>query len=220
MSRQLEGLFAEPAIRVLTTEVSDATIAAMSGPEAAAMARVAAKRRREFATGRMLAREGLERFFGVRGFDLLNDDDRAPVWPERVAGSISHCDTRAWVALVEAQWGTVGIDGEHRVELKRDLWHLTMLDEEIEYLDSLDEAIRGRRALALFSAKESLYKAQYPRSGEYMGFMALRVELDEDGALRCIFQKDVGPFAKGLVAHGRWLDARELVSAVWIPRGG
>ena len=219
MSRTLEGLFDEPRVRVLTAEVGETAIASLSGREAAAVAGVVGKRRREFATGRMLARDGLEQFFDVRGFDLLNDEARAPVWPEAIAGSISHCDTRAWVALVDAGWGTIGIDGEHRAELKRDLWRMTMLDEEIAHLDSLDEAVRGRRALALFSAKEALYKAQYPRSGEYMGFMALRVEIDPDGALRCIFQRDVGPFREGFVAHGRWLDRGEIVSAVWIPRG-
>lgn len=218
MSRQLTALFDEPGVHVLTAEVTEAAVASLSRAEADAMADVAGKRRREFATARSLAREGFERLFGVRGFDLLNDEDRAPIWPEGIAGSISHCDTRAWVALVDAAWGTIGIDGEHRDVLGRDLWRMTMLETEVAFLDSLDEPIRGRRALAMFSAKESLYKAQYPRSGEFMGFMALRVEIDEDGALRCIFEKDVGPFAKGFVAHGRWLDAGEIVTAVQIPR--
>jgi 4'-phosphopantetheinyl transferase EntD len=202
----------------LTTEVSDGAIGTMSAKEARAVALAADKRKREFATARLLAREGLERFFDVRGFDLINDAERAPIWPEGISGSISHSNVRAWVALVDGAFGTIGIDGEHRDELERDLWHMTMLDREVAFLETLDESIRGRRALALFSAKEALYKAQYPRSGEYMGFMALRVELDEDGALRCIFQQDVGPFPEGFVAHGRWTDAGEIVSAVWIPR--
>jgi len=218
MSREVRGLFDDPRIVVLGDAVSDTAVTTLSEREAAAIPRALDKRRREYATGRALAREALDRFFEVRGFDLLNDDDRAPVWPESIAGTLSHCDTYAWVALVESSWGTIGIDGEHRRELKRDLWRPTMLPSEIEALDTLDPEIRGRRALALFSAKEALYKAQYPRSREYMGFMALHVALDEEH-LTCTFQQDVGPFPKGFVARGRWTvtDSGEVLTGVWIP---
>jgi enterobactin synthetase component D len=217
MSRQLFGLFDDPRVYVLTSVVSDAAIALLSEREAAVLTNVATKRRREFATTRALAREGLRRFFDVRDFDLLNAEDRSPIWPRAIEGSISHSDTRAWVALVDASYGTIGIDGEERYELRRDLWHLTLLDDEISYLETLDTSVRGRRALMLFSAKEALYKAQYPRSGSFMAYMSVRVELGEAGLLSCTFQETVGPFSKGFVAHGRWLDENELVTAVWIP---
>ena len=71
------------------------------------------------------------RFFGIEGFDLVNAEDRSPIWPAGIAGSLSHCDTRAWVALVDRSAGTVGIDGEHREALKPELWRHTMLPEEI-----------------------------------------------------------------------------------------
>ena len=217
MSRPLFGLFDDSRVYVLTSAVSDAAIASLSKREAAALTNVVDKRRREFATARALAREGLERFFDVRGFDLLNAENRSPIWPRGIEGSISHSNTRAWVALVDAAFGTIGIDGEGRDELKQDLWHLTLLGEEVAYLETLEASIRGRRALALFSAKEALYKAQYPRSGSFMGYLALRVELGEAGLLRCTFQQAVGPFSKGFVVHGRWVDGNELVTAVWIP---
>lgn len=217
MSRRLFGLFDDPRVYVLTSAVSDAANASLSKKEATAVTKAVDKRRREFATARVLAREGLERFFDVRGFDLLNAEDRSPIWPQGIEGSISHSNTRAWVALVDATFGTIGIDGEGRDELKQDLWHLTLLDEEVAHLETLDASIRGRRALTLFSAKEALYKAQYPRSGAFMGYMALRVEFGEAGLLRCTFQQAVGPFSKGFVVHGRWLDEDELVTAVWIP---
>lgn len=181
------------------------------------MTNAADKRRREYATARALAREGLERFFNVSGFDLQNAKDRSPIWPLGIEGSISHSNTRAWVALVDAAFGTIGIDGENRDELKQELWGLTLIDQEVAYLESLDSAVRGRRALALFSAKEALYKAQYPRSGLHMGYSALRVEFGDAGSLRCTFQHAVGPFASGYVAHGQWLDGDELVTTVWIP---
>ena len=217
MSRQLFGLFDNPCVYVLTSAVSAAAIASLSKKEADVLTNVAEKRRREFATARVLAREGLGRFFDVHGFDLLNAGDRSPIWPHGVQGSISHSDTRAWVALADATFGTIGIDGEGRDELKRDLWRLTLLDEEMGYLETLDASIRGRRALTLFSAKEALYKAQYPCSGSFMSYTSVRVDLGEAGLLSCTFQEAVGPFSKGFTVHGRWLEEIELVTAVWIP---
>jgi enterobactin synthetase component D len=213
----LPGLFDDPRVHVLTCAINAAAVGLLSERETAAMAGFAEKRRREYATVRTLARAGLERFFDVRDFDLLNADDRSPIWPEGICGSIAHSNTRAWVALVEAGYGTIGIDGEGRAELGRELWRLILRDEEVAYLESVDAPLRGRCALTLFTAKEALYKAQYPQSGLYMDYMALRVEADDTGALRCIFQQDVGPFPRGFVAHGRSLQGNDLVSAVWIP---
>jgi 4'-phosphopantetheinyl transferase EntD len=210
-------LFDDPRVHVLTRPVHESAIALLSAREAAVLVDVAAKRRREFATARALVREGLERFFGMRGFDLLNAEDRSPIWPVGIAGSIAHSDTRAWVALVDAAYGTVGIDGEHREELEQRLWHLTLRDEEQADLATLEPSIRGRHALILFSAKEALYKAQYPRSRAYMGYMALQVELEPAGALRCTFQQAIGLFPQGYTAHGRWLDADGIVTGVWLP---
>ena len=211
------GLFNDPRVRVLTSPISDAFVALLSEREARAMAGMVEKRRREFATARVLARKGLERFFGVPGFDLLNAPDRAPVWPSGITGSIAHSHTRAWVALVDSAFGTVGIDGEDRDELGRNVWHLTLRDEEVASLETLDASSRGRRALAIFSAKEALYKAQYPRSGSFMDYKALRVEFGDTGLLRGTFHQAVGPFPKGFVVHGRWLDGDSLVTAMWIP---
>jgi len=228
--RELPGLF-DPPIVALTAPVDEAAVAELSPREAQAVARAADKRRREFATGRLLAREALARL-GVRGFDLINDEDRAPVWPQGIAGTITHCDTRAVVAVGwRSEVGTFGADLEHRAGLARHLWDMTMLPEEVAFLDAQPEADRERWALILFSAKEALYKAQHPVTREFMGFGALRVELGEGaetprrpGGLRCVFQRDVGPFRAGHVAAGRYLPFEEhAVVSVHIPcapRGG
>jgi len=217
MGCELLGLFDDPRVHVLTQPVRESAVASLSVREAAALCGMAAKRRREFATARALARAGLERYFGIHDFDLLNAEDRSPIWPDGIAGSISHSSSRAWVALVQAGYGSVGIDGEDRDELKRELWHLTLRDEEQAYLDTLDASIRGRRALILFCAKEALYKAQYPLSGTYMGYHSLRVELEEAGALRCTFHDSIGPFARGFMVHGRWRNTDAVVTSAWIP---
>ncbi len=213
---QLFGLFPDPCVYVLTSAVGDAALAFISEREAALIVDAVPKRRREFATARALAREGLERFFGLHDFNLLNDKDRAPIWPQGIAGSLSHSSTRAWVALVDATYGTIGIDGENRDKLERSLWHLTMCGEEIAYLKTLKTSIQERRALVIYSAKEALYKAQFPWSHKYVDFMAAQIRLDEDGSLQCIFQSDIAPFQSGFVASGRWSDEMEVLTTMSI----
>lgn len=210
--RPLLGLFG-PDIVTLTGPVDDAAVAELTSREAETLLRAVDKRRREFATGRRLARRALAQV-GVHGFDLLNGDDRAPIWPPDIAGSITHCDTRAVVAVARrSEVGTFGVDIEHRAGLPQRLWRMTMLPEEVAFLDAQPAAERERWALYLFSAKEALYKAQYPVSRTYMGFEALRVDLAPDptepktrGQVRCTFQENVGPFPRGYTALGRYLE--------------
>jgi 4'-phosphopantetheinyl transferase EntD len=214
---RIDGLF-DDDVTVLSAPVDLRHEHALGPEERAVIEKAREKRRQEFATARVLAKEGLGAY-GVTGFQLLNDESRAPIWPDGIAGSVSHCDTRAFVALTERRRRTVGIDGEHRTALERRLWKMTMLPDEITTLERLPEAEAGRRALVMFSAKEALYKAQHPRTREYMEFAALHVEALDDGTLRCTFQRDVGPIAKGYVAPGRWtrLASGETVTGVWIP---
>ena len=70
--------------------------------EAAQVATAVAKRRREFAAGRYLARKLLSRLDLPQDTPLLNGEDRAPVWPEGVAGTISHTRHRAAVAVARS----------------------------------------------------------------------------------------------------------------------
>ncbi|UJR78616.1 Phosphopantetheinyltransferase component of enterobactin synthase multienzyme complex [Sandaracinus amylolyticus] len=223
-SERVTELFADDVL-VVSAHVTDVALAAITPREAELVARAVDKRKREFATARALAKAALARF-GLHDYELLNAQDRSPIWPAHITGSISHCDTRAVVAVGDrATVGTIGIDVEHRDELKRELWKTVFLREEVDALDAqFAHDVRGRMALALFSAKEALYKAQYPRSTQFMGFHELRVEMIAEsatrGRLECEFQNDVGPFAKGFVAHGRYrLDAfpaGEVITAVRI----
>jgi 4'-phosphopantetheinyl transferase EntD len=197
----VEGLFDAPIV-VLSAPVSEDAVPGLRPEEAARVAKAMPKRVREYATGRALAHAALARL-GASSPAILNDDQRAPIWPDGVRGSITHCDTRAIVAVCRSEHGSVGIDVEHRAELGRHLWESVFLAREIDALDALPEAERGRMALVLFSAKEALYKAQFPISRTYMGFRALHVAA-EAGGLVCTWQHDVPPFAIGAVAHGRY----------------
>ncbi len=230
---RLPQLFDHDAVITLAAPIDEHAVSQLSAAELAAVERAIDKRKKEFATGRKLARAALAEL-DHHGVEILNGADRAPIWPSGIAGSISHSDRVAVVAMTRAEHGTVGVDVEHRDELKRELWKTVFLPHEITALDAdFDAAMRGRMALVLFSAKEALYKAQYPRTTTFMGFHELHVAITPDrrdptmGTLRCTFQNDVGAldregFARASVANGRYqLDATpgaEVVTSVFIPR--
>lgn len=225
-SSEVTGIF-DAEVVVLASEIDEGALALITEREAELVARAVDKRKHEFATARVLARLAMERI-GRKGAELLNAKDRSPIWPEGITGSISHCDTRAVVAVAQReQVGTVGIDIEHRDELKRELWKTVLLQSEIHALEaSYSSELRGRMALTIFSAKEALYKAQYPWSTKFMSFHELEVRISPDpsapssGELFCTFQNGVAPFHEGCVARGRYrLDAfasGEVLTAVRI----
>lgn len=192
---------------VLSAPVDAAHVQTLGEREAALIARAVPKRQNEFATARTLARDALARF-GVNDFEILHDGMRAPIWAEGIAGSLSHCRKRAFAAVGRrAEVGTVGIDAEDRPGLSTELWSHVLLGVERAAVESLPPDERERAALVIFSAKESLYKAQYPRSGLFMDFVDLQIDdlhmIQNEGTFRCIFQRTVGPIANRTVVLGR-----------------
>jgi len=80
---------------------------------------------------------------------------------------------------------------------------------ERDWLHELAEP--GLMGKILFSAKESVYKCQYPITTTFLGFHAVEVELD-DGAFRAVFQQEAGEFRPGDVMSGRYLVEEGLVA--------
>jgi 4'-phosphopantetheinyl transferase EntD len=230
MSDPLAQLF-DANVLTLEAPIDPADVATLGPREAALVANAVAKRQHEFATARRLAREALGRF-GITGFEVVHDEARAPVWPEGIGASLSHSSTRAFVAMGRRdEVGTPGIDAEDRPTLAEPLWRMVLRAEEREALERLPPAQRGRLGLVLFSAKEALYKAQYPWSRTYMGFSELRVDLVRvggasgvgllEGEVACVFQRAVGPFASGTVVAGRFVELAPggtLVTGVQVRR--
>jgi 4'-phosphopantetheinyl transferase EntD len=225
MSERIQGFF-DDGVVVLTSPIDPTATEHLSTREAALVARAVPKRRNEFATARVLAREALA-LFGIRDAEILHDAKGAPVWPEGIAGSLTHCTKRALVAVGRSEAiGMLGIDAEDRPALPYELWPRILTPEELRSLEAVPESHRGRIALVMFSAKESLYKAQYPRTHEFMEFAdaridALRVEPGSVlcGTFTCVFERDVDSFRRGTQVAGRFRDVgteSTVVTAVQI----
>jgi len=138
-----------------------------------------AKRQAEFLAGRLAARWCLKQC----GFapdpvpTIPVGRHRAPVWPEGVAGSITHTTRRAICALCPASVASgVGIDLEEMIAPEQAESVAAQIHDDQELALALRSGIAPNAATTLiFSAKESLFKALYPRVGEYFGFEEARL---------------------------------------------
>ena len=199
----LDGLFPEA---VVTAEAvpSPKDEAALFPAERDLIARAVERRRLEFATGRACARTALGRL-GIEEAPLLNDADRAPIWPEGIVGSVSH--TRGYCAVAVARRGhvrSVGLDVEVDEAVKPRLWERICTDSERAWIASQPEAERGLLVRAIFSAKEAFYKCQFPVTRTFLGFSAARVELSPGvGSFVVELLRDAGDFEEGHRFEGR-----------------
>lgn len=144
------------------------------------------KRRAEFAAVRRCAREAL-RELGFPPVPILPGDQREPLWPEGVVGSMTHC--RGYCAAAVARAADVqvlGIDAELHLPLPEGVLDLISLDTERARLAALAQ-LPGTGAgpvhwdRVLFSAKESVYKAWFPMTHRWLGFEEADIDLRPDG---------------------------------------
>jgi len=126
--------------------------------------RSVAKRQAEFLAGRLCARAALQQLEGLSLSPAIGED-RAPVWPAHISGSITHSPGRAAAIVAQkCHWRGLGMDMENLLNAER----AERLAGEILTPPELQRMAAGRRdQLALwvtltFSVKESLFKALYP----------------------------------------------------------
>ncbi len=146
--------------------------------EAPCVAKAVVQRQQEFAAGRACARLLLAQF-GVLDFALRMADDRQPLWPEGLVGSITH--TEHFCAVVVAQKSDLiglGIDTEVSGRVKRELWKRICTPAEAAWLQTLELSQQRAAATLLFSAKEAFYKCQYPLMRQRLNFQDATVALD------------------------------------------
>ncbi|MCW0506844.1 amonabactin biosynthesis phosphopantetheinyl transferase AmoD [Aeromonas piscicola] len=139
--------------------------------------RAAPKRLGEFLAGRLAAREALRRV-GLGDHVVAIGSAREPRWPAGFEGSISHSllqgSGMALCAVRRGQAG-IGLDLEAWLEDGQacELWPGIVNDEEWGRLQRCP--LGPALGLTLvFSAKESLFKALYPRVGRYFDFLDAR----------------------------------------------
>jgi 4'-phosphopantetheinyl transferase EntD len=163
------------------------------------------KRRAEFATARVCAREALARM-GFPPTPLLPGPDRAPVWPAGVVGSISHTNGRCGVVLDRSPpVRSVGLDIETARPLDDGVLAIILTEKERDWLFA-ENAARSDLAVLFFCAKEAYYKCQYPLTRSYLGFKDVEITVDrESGRFEARLLKEGLPAAVArLEGRFRW----------------
>lgn len=147
----------------------------------------------EFRAGRMAAR-GAMADLGLPPAAVPMAEDRSPIWPAGLCGSISH-SADLCLAAVAPLGGLrgIGIDLEPAVPLDPDLRDTILRPEERDVSDLA--------AKLIFCAKEAAYKAQYGISRCLFDFHVLSVVL-EPGGFTARFTEEVTPFAKDTLLRG------------------
>jgi 4'-phosphopantetheinyl transferase EntD len=150
--------------------VGDPANSAAESELAALHPRTVEARRAAFLAGRTAAHAALADL-GRDVPSILAGPMREPLWPDGIVGSVSHAgDVAIAIAAPRERTCGVGID----IEVSRpapELWDQVPLPGEARWLRAIpDPTERARMLLALFSAKEAIYKAFFPRVGSYFGF--------------------------------------------------
>ncbi len=137
------------------------------------------RRVHDFTLGRIAAKIALEGLGFLEPPPVLQGVHRDPLWPEGVAGSITHEDDLGICAVAKiSEVNSLGIDLQ-RVGRKRqfDISARICHPQEVAWLKKSAES--EWRMIALFSAKESVYKAFYPLLRYRLGFKDVLLSWDE-----------------------------------------
>ncbi|WP_248750108.1 4'-phosphopantetheinyl transferase superfamily protein [Pseudomonas sp. MWU15-20650] len=190
-------------------------------PPPASIQRSVAKRQAEFLAGRLCARAALQQLDQLDCVPAIGED-RAPIWPGHISGSITHSTGHA-AAIVghKAQWRGLGMDVENVLTLER----AERLASEILTADELQRmAALPRDQIALlvtltFSVKESLFKALYPIVQKRFYFEHAEVlEWSQAGHVRLRLLTDLSnEWCHGKALEGQFVvEGEQLLSLVAI----
>ncbi|CAL9376700.1 4'-phosphopantetheinyl transferase superfamily protein [Streptomyces sp. Tu 3180] len=207
----------------------EGTDAPLYPEEEALVERAVAKRRREFTAVRSCARRAMEKL-GVSARPVLNGERGAPIWPDGLTGSMTHCEGYCAAALVRAaDLASLGIDAEVHGPLPEGVLDAVSLPGEAARIGRLSAerpAVHWDRLL--FSAKESVYKAWFPLTGKWLDFLEADIEFFGDpgertrGGFRATLLVPGPRVGDRRLGHfdGRWTTAGGLVTtAVAVPHG-
>lgn len=181
------------------------------------IANAAPLRQKEFIAGRQLV-SALSESLALPRHALRRAEDRSPVWPSDRAGSLSHCQTLCAAAVGKhPHYRGVGIDIETVGRVENKLWPTLFTGSEINYLSSVEPALRDAETTVFFSAKEAFYKCQYPLTQQWVGFQDVELNRVDSATLSIKpVQGDVQLCHEPPI-HTLQVDAAHIVTLMLIP---
>lgn len=177
------------------------------------LSRASDKRCAEFLAGRYAARCAMQ-YLRIPYSDIPVGADRSPQWPQDISASISHSGDFA-VCAMSRDGSPVGVDLEKRPTAD------TVTEIQQQIIAPVDQQLLQRHfndytegfAVA-FSAKESVYKALYPRLQLRFDFLDLDIlAVDEEAHWLILAPGRVlrGYFASGSCFAVKWLAMGDFI---------
>jgi enterobactin synthetase component D len=128
-------------------------------------------RKKEFVAGRLCAfRAAKELNLDLKALEV--GENREPLWPNGIVGSISHTKKMALAIVDSTKYSrSLGIDVEEIIDAKKEatIERMVATKKDLAFLKLFSE--KQAAYTVLFSAKEALYKLIYPLCHEFFGFM-------------------------------------------------
>lgn len=172
---EIEDLFATAGFdRALAVRLARAPLAVRLWPNLVPQLSKSASENRcsEFADGRELANRCLA-VLGAEPQMIGRGAHREPLWPAGICGSITH--TTGLVAAVAGlrdpdTRASVGLDAERVTNLEAANFQHIFTRTEQNLLTSLNATEHHFFATCFFSAKEAIFKAQFPLTSHFVDF--------------------------------------------------
>jgi 4'-phosphopantetheinyl transferase EntD len=216
LSTPLGSLFPPGAVAADLREPGDPDL--LLPAEAIYVGRAVRRRVQEFAAGRLCARRALAEF-GIVDFPIKVADDRQPIWPDSIVGSITHTQGYGAAVVAERQSAAaLGLDSEVVGDVTAKIWPSICLPMETAWVRSLPASEQAAAVTLIFSAKEAFYKCQYSLVRERLNFHDVRVEAEawgaSSGAYRIHAIRSIALRTRtALPVQGRYLFHEGLVTA-------
>ena len=172
---------------------------ALPSAELEAVASAGPRRVEKFTAGRHCAAVALAAL-GCPDTPVRSGPGGQPDWPAGIVGSITHDDERALAVVCRAgEVRGLGVDMERMRTLRPALARRLCGEAELHAAALVVE----EPLLAIFSAKESVYKAWYPLVDTLLGFLDVEIGFDPGGdGFRVAFREPVR--AAAALSLGSW----------------
>lgn len=135
------------------------------------------KRQREFRAGRNAAKQAIRQLGYNNLAIIMKGEDRKPIWPKGIVGSITHTEGRCIAAAAYSKdYIGIGIDIERKSPLE-----LALVERICTYKEQAWIKARQRKndetpwCKVIFSIKESIYKLFNPIHQVYLGFLEAEI---------------------------------------------
>ncbi|MBG0757055.1 4'-phosphopantetheinyl transferase family protein [Vibrio cidicii] len=165
------------------SQFSEAQAKWLHCPEYDVLKKAVLKRQAEFVAGRMLAQQALRECGAPFEQPIAIGKHRQPLWPQGVAGSISHSLKFAACAVTTKPQALLGLDIEETLSFAVARSIQAMVGTPTEWALLLEKMALDQAVTLLFSAKESVFKALFPTINRYLEFSDARLESIEHNCL-------------------------------------